>query len=71
MIIACLVIGFVLVLRYLDQRNRAKDRQKLGLAVAAPADYASLRSSLTSLSERLTALENTYRELDRRLGGAS
>jgi hypothetical protein len=70
MMVAILVIGYVLFLRYLDKKNREKDRQKLG-GVGGLADYASLKKDLASLSERLAAIENTYRELDQRLGGLS
>ena len=70
MMVAILVIGYVLFLRYLDKKNREKDQQKLA-GVSGLADYASLKKDLASLSERLAAIENTYRELDERLGGLS
>lgn len=69
MIVAILVIGYVLVLRYLDQQNKKRDRIKMGIeGPAAPVDYATLRQSLLEISERLTSVEMQYRELAQRLG---
>jgi len=69
MMVAVLVIGYVLVLRYLDQKNRAKDRLKMGAtANTGPVDYAALTKSLAEMSDRLTSAETQYRELARRLG---
>jgi hypothetical protein len=70
MMIAILVIGYVLLLRHFDQKNREKDRQSRGIiAFAGPADYASPKKDLATVSERLAAIENSYQELGRRFGG--
>lgn len=72
MMIAILVIGYVLLLRYFDQKNREKDRQAQGIVISAgPADYASLQKDLAALSGHLAALEKSYQELGQRLGGLS
>ncbi len=69
MMVAILVIGFVLVLRYLDQKNREKDRLKQGGAPPpGPADYATIDKMLAELSERIGNAEAQYRELAQRLG---
>jgi hypothetical protein len=69
MLVAILVIGYVLVLRYLDQKNREKDRLKAGLTAASgPADYAAIKKALAQTSERLAVVEGQYRELAQRLG---
>jgi hypothetical protein len=70
MLVAVLVICYVLVLRYLDQKNRERDRLKAGLDVAKPADYAAIQKSLATVSERLAQVESQYRELARRVGVA-
>lgn len=70
MLIAVLVIGYVLVLRYLDQKNREKDRQKQGLGVTSgPPDYASIKGAVAELAERLSSLERECERLGARLGG--
>ncbi|HVM74489.1 MAG TPA: hypothetical protein VMT75_02530 [Candidatus Saccharimonadales bacterium] len=70
MLVAILVICYVLVLRYFDQKNRERDRIKAGLAVAlGPADYETLKKTLMEISARLTALETECRELAARSGG--
>ena len=69
MIVAILVIGYVLILRYLDQKNRDRDRRKQGFEVTGPADYATLKQSLAEISQRLSGLEAEYRELAQRAGG--
>ncbi len=71
MLVAILVIGYMLLLRYWDRKNRERDQQKLGLVPAGPADYASLKKDLAGLSARLGAIENSYRELGQRLGGVA
>lgn len=72
MMIAILVIGYVLLLRYFDQKNRERDRQAQGIALSAgPADYASLQKDLARLSEHLASIESSYQELGQRLGGLS
>ena len=63
MMVAVLVICYVLILRYLDQKNRERDRLKAGLAESGPADYATIKKALRELSQRLTSLENEYHEL--------
>jgi hypothetical protein len=69
MLVAILVIGYVLVLRYLDQKNREKDRLKAGLSVpSGPADYATVKKALAETSERIAVVEGQYRELVQRLG---
>ena len=70
MMVAILVIGYVLVLRYLDQKSRQKERLKLGGVQVGPVDYESLKKSLGELSDRLAGVEAQYRELARRMGGA-
>lgn len=71
MLVAVLVICYVLVLRYLDQKNREKDRLKAGNAVpSGPADYATIKRALAEASDRLAAVERQYRDLARRLGVA-
>jgi hypothetical protein len=68
MMVAILVIGYVLVLRYLDQKNRERDRLKAGAgADLAPMDYAALKQSLADMSERLAGVEKQYRELAHRM----
>jgi len=62
------VICFVLVLRYLDQKNREKDRLKQGALPAGPADYATIDRMMTELSERVAGVEAQYRELSQRMG---
>ncbi len=69
MLVAILVICFVLVLRYLDQKNRAKDRLRSGAAPPGPADYATIDRMLTDLSERVGSVEAQFRELAQRMGG--
>ncbi len=72
MMIAILVIGYVLFLRYLDKKNRERDRQRMGIGVSsAPPDYASLKRDLEAFSERLTNIEKSYQALGRHLGGVS
>jgi hypothetical protein len=69
MMVAILVICYVLVLRYLDQKNRERDKLKSGAAVAAgPADYSTIARSLSDLSSRITAVESQYEELAQRVG---
>ena len=68
MMVAVLVICYVLVLRYLDQKNREKDRLKTGAAPPGPADYTTIRESVQQLSARLSDMEVQYRELAKRLG---
>jgi hypothetical protein len=69
MLVAILVICYVLVLRYLDQKNREKDRIKSGVAIhSGPADYGTIKKALAETSERLAVVEGQYRELARRLG---
>ncbi len=71
MMVAILVICYVLVLRYLDQKNRERDRVKAGITpVAGPADYATLKRQLADMSQHLTSLENECRQLAARAGGA-
>jgi len=70
MMVAILVICFVLILRYLDQKNRERDRRKAGIVVAGPADYATLQKALAELSHRLTSLESEYHELAQHMGRA-
>lgn len=71
MLVAVLVICYVLVLRYLDQKNREKDRLKAGNAApSGPADYATIKKALVETSERLAVVEGQYRELARRWGVA-
>ena len=70
MMVAILVICYVLILRYLDQKNRERDRVKAGLVESGPADYAAIKKALRELSQRLTSLENEYHELAQRAGGA-
>jgi hypothetical protein len=68
MMVAVLVIGYVLVLRYFDQKNRERDRIKLGdQAPSGPPDYAALQQALARMSDQLTQLEAQYGELARRL----
>lgn len=69
MMVAILVICYVLVLRYLDQKNRERDRLKAGIADTGPADYATIKKALRELSQRLTSLENEYHALAQRTGG--
>jgi len=69
MLVAILVICFVLVLRYLDQKNHERDRLKQGGALPpGPADYATIDRMLTELSERVGGIEAHYRELAQRMG---
>jgi hypothetical protein len=69
MLVAILVICFVLVLRYLDQKNRVKDRLKQGGAPPpGPADFETINNLMTELSERIGSMEAQYRELAQRLG---
>ncbi len=71
MMVAILVICYVLVLRYLDQKNRERDRIKAGMAVVTgPADYNTLKNTLAEMSQRLTSLEMECQELVERAGGA-
>jgi hypothetical protein len=71
MLVAILVICYVLVLRYLDQKNREKDRLKAGNAApTGTADYATIKKALAETSQRLTVVEGQYRELAQRLGVA-
>ena len=59
----------MLVLSYLDQKNREKDRLKAGLTAASgPADYATIKKALAQTSERLAVVEGQYREMAQRLG---
>ena len=37
MLVAILVIGYVLVSRYLDQKNRERDRIKAGAIIVGPS----------------------------------
>lgn len=67
MIVAILVIGYVLVLRYFDKKNRERDRQKLGEAGLVQPDYASIKRSLAQMAGQLTELEARYRDLAQRL----
>ena len=68
MMVAILVIGYVLVLRYFDQKNRERDRLKAGVTKASgPPDYAALQRTLAHMTEQLSQLEALYRELSRRL----
>lgn len=68
MIVAILVIGYVLVLRHFDKKNRERDRQKLAEAgLLQPPDYASLKRSLEQMATQLTQLEVKYQELARRM----
>lgn len=68
MIVAILVIGYVLVLRYFDKKNRERDRQKLSDAgLLQPPDYATLKRSLEQMANQLTQLEAKYQELARRM----
>lgn len=69
MIVAILVIGYVLFLRYLDQKNRARDRLKAGIAESGPADYATIAKALRELSNRLTSVEQRFHELAQPAGG--
>jgi len=69
MIVSILVIGYVLILRYLDQKNRERDRRMAGMMVVGPADYATLKKTLEEMSTRLTTLERECRELVLRSGG--
>ena len=68
MLVAILVICFVLVLRYFDQKNREKDRRKQGAPAPGPADYATIERMLSHLSERVGSVEAQYRELAQRMG---
>ncbi len=68
MLVAILVICFVLVLRYFDQKNRDKDRLRLGAAPPGPADYATIDRMLTEFSDRVGSMEAQYRELAQRMG---
>ena len=71
MLVAVLVICYVLVLRYLDQKNRKKDRLRAGNAApSGPADYATIKKALAEVSDRLAAVERQYRDLGRRLAVA-
>ena len=70
MLVAILVIGYVLVPRYLDQKNRERDRIKAGAIIVGPADYDTLKRSLDEMSVRLTGLEKQCSELLVRSGGA-
>ncbi len=70
MVIAILVIGYVLVLRYLDKKNREKDARAHGTGSPfGPPDYASLKQQVLELSDKLAAIETSYRALSQRLGG--
>ncbi len=68
MIVAILVIGYVLILRWLDQKNREKDRLKAGATPPGPADYATIKKALAQVSDRLIRVETEYRALAQRLG---
>jgi hypothetical protein len=68
MMVAILVLGYVLVLRYLDQKNRKKDRLKLGNLAPPVADYEGLKKALAEMSHRLADVESQYREVARRVG---
>jgi len=69
MMVAILVIGYVLILRWLDQKNREKDRLKAGAAMPpGPADYATIQKALAQVSDRLIQVETEYRTLAQRLG---
>ena len=46
MMVAVLVICYVLILRYLDQKNRERDRLKAGIVESGPADYAAIKKAL-------------------------
>ena len=70
MMVAILVICYVLILRYLDQKNRERDRLKAGIGESGPADYAAIKKALRELSQRLTSVEHEYHELAQRVGGA-
>lgn len=70
MLVAILVICYVLVLRYLDQKNREKDRQKAGVVVQGPADYAAIKKALAETSDRLATIERQYQALALRVGAA-
>jgi len=69
MMVAILVICYVLILRWLDQKNREKDRRKAGTAMpSGPADYATIKQALAQVSDRLTQVETEYRALTQRMG---
>ena len=69
MMVAILVIGYVLILRWLDQKNREKDRLKAGAAMPpGPADYATIQKALAQVSDRLIQVETEYRALAQRPG---
>ena len=68
MIVAILVIGYVLILRWLDHKNREKDRLKAGAMPPGPADYATIKQALAQVSDRLTQVEVEYRALAQGLG---
>ena len=68
MIVAILVIGYVLILRWLDQKNREKDRLKAGAVPSGPADYATIKKALAQVSDRLTQVETEYRALAQAMG---
>ncbi len=70
MVVAALVIAYILVLRYLYQRELRKERQKAGVVESAgPADYATIKKTVGEISERLALVEREYHELAQRLGG--
>ncbi len=70
MIVAILVIGYVLVLRYFDKKNRERDRERMGLnSASGPADYTALQKQVAMLAEKLESIESSYQILQQRLGG--
>ena len=67
MIVAILVIGYVLVLRYLDRKNRERDHLRAGTVDSGPPDFAALQLTLAHMNQQLTALEVQCHELARRM----
>lgn len=70
MLIACIVIVYIVFLRYMYERKIRKERRQSGVPPAAgPADYASLKKSLDEMSDRLSRLERVYPSAPQRAGG--
>ena len=70
MLIACIVIVYIVFLRYMYERKVRKEQQKSGLsATPSSPDFASLKKSLDDISARLAGLERGYRDSSLRPGG--
>ena len=71
MLIACIVIVYIVFLRYMYEKKVHKEHQQSGVSPAAgPADYASLKKALDEMSDRLARLERVYPDSSERAKGS-